>query len=283
MPLRPSYMLLPIGIAVLLGVIVCLLPEPPEGQGILMRKEPLQRVMEDVVPTGDLLAHVSTRSAVPPASLAVPVGNRARPVTMAPDRPSHSLAHYVKPGEIRSFLDRNLANDYNVYFSLIGPAKEDFPFSRSGFDTERNSAFAYKTIVKTDYTRPNRKTFEATLLAITHLTHSELPASRERLQSAAEALMRKIEHVPADKQRALMQADLALLLTAYEREGLSTLAQYYATSAMPSVRASIQFAMVKIVERQAKTRREVDETLATYDVPPLNVKLSIMTSSGRIR
>ncbi len=152
---------------------------------------------------------------------------------------SHPLVGYENPGSIRSFADPRLEEAYQVYFSLIGPAKEKFPFRESGFDTEVNALLAEKTLREIKYVA-NRKSAQSrtSLIALMHLANSELSTSKSRrLATAQEILERmgKSQGLPAKLHRE----DLKFLLQTSPPSDLEDIAKLYDATQDPDQRRAI--------------------------------------------
>lgn len=165
---------------------------------------PEVRRVSHTLPTARIQSPISTQAEPQSA------GMRVRPALRA----SHPWVTYPNPGSIRTFEDPELQKAFEIYFSLIGDGKAAYPFHRSGFDTEFNSALALKQVLSPDYAHPESVTKEvtrATILAMTLLGRSRLPTADRRRQELRRALTSKIDRAEGSYERAMWREDLKLL------------------------------------------------------------------------
>jgi len=179
----------------------------------------------------------------------------------------HPDVHYPHPERIRSFSDPELEKAYSIYFSLIGRAKEDFPFARSGFDSEANLKLSLKTIRTMNYADVRDENFRTEFLAMTHLSNSALPQAKEEVQNLSENLMQKVSDEKNPSKRKLMLADLQFFLKSQSDQNISQLATYYASQRDSSVRYNIQLAMYRTLEEHLSSEEEIKSALHSYGVP----------------
>jgi hypothetical protein len=196
--------------------------------------------------------------------------------TAAPaERTSHPRAPYENPGAIRSFADPALAEAFNIYFSLVGPEKEKYPFAKSGFDTDRNTALAIATLKNTDYRKLGKnpqKTFEAALLAATHLAYAQTPSANEARRDAAEYLVRTIEREGSSVAAKLHKADLLYLVENFPREQMPEVARIYRETTDKSVQRSLAVGIETALRKRGFSEAEQKSYFLTEKIDRPQIK-----------
>jgi len=193
-------------------------------------------------------------------------------------RASHPLVSYQNPGEIKSFSDPELDKAFDIYFSLVGDAREQYRYHDSGFDTEFNSRLAFETVTHPGYFIADTnidQEFRTVLQAIEHLKRSELPASYARLISLAVQLSSEVDSGGHNSYGELRAADLANLLEAPALSQRDLLALYRSSNTQIS-RTTIAFAIFKRLERENVSREGREAYFYREKLQPLSIPRGIV-------
>lgn len=175
--------------------------------------------------------------------------------------------HSTLTKRVSSFAEPELQETYSYLFSLIGSHAESNGFKNSGYDTDENASTAYLSLRLRDYSNTSKSALEASFFALEHLLRSDLRSAGEyRRQLTAHFLKEIAENSDQSAlEKSLMGLDLRSLLES-NSYNLESLQELYDREDHPKIRQSLQFAIIRKLEKEGVDHAELGERLERLGV-----------------
>ena len=190
----------------------------------------------------------------------------------------HPLVSFANPEKLESFQQPGLKEAYDIYFSLIGPEKEKYPFENSGFDSADNLTLAAKTISDTNLNMFDESRFEERFLALFHIaqsTRSEAPRIRSDLSYL---LIDKVQQSTERGSRIALLNDLQTVGSQVAAENPSFLLNQYHATSDQGVKDTLALILEKSLEDSGHSLAEIESTLTSWNIDR-DLELKLLPSS----